>query len=177
MTTVRATLVTIVSLYGPKTGPLHDLLATVQGTAAEVLGTAFIPYSQAQVHGTLIVLGGYRAAAGEVVNEHYLELRGERHAMDFGLAQRLVLDQLAEPLAIRDRWLRPGGPGPVHQPGAAAARAVILRAGRAVPGADGLARRGAGVGLPVPAAGRPAPEYGARRRAAPLPCRTRRRRR
>jgi hypothetical protein len=117
MTTVRATLVTIVSLYGPKTGPLRDLLAAVQGTAAEVLGPAFSPYPQAQVHGTLFVLGGYRATAGEVINEHYLELRGERHAMDFGQAQRLVLDQLAEPLAIRIGGFGPAGPAPFTSQG------------------------------------------------------------
>jgi hypothetical protein len=117
MATVRATLVTIVSLYGPKTGPLRDLLAAIQGTVAGVLGTAFSPYPPAQVHGTLIVLGGYRAAAGAVLNEHYLEQRGERHAMDFGQVQRLLLDRLAEPVAIRIGGFGPAGPAPFTSQG------------------------------------------------------------
>src|ERR1700729_1539236 len=94
---MRATLVTVVSLHGSKTGPLAGLLAAIQATAARCLGTAFAPYSPEQVHGTLIVLSGYRDETGEVINEHYLGLRGERHAMDFGHVQRLVLGQLAEP--------------------------------------------------------------------------------
>jgi hypothetical protein len=63
------------------------------------------------------VLGGCRGAAGQVINEHYLELRGERHAMDFGLVQRLVLDQLAEPLTIRIGGVGPAGPAPFTSQG------------------------------------------------------------
>ena len=98
---MRATLVTVVSLYGPKASPLRELLEAIEVTLARYLGDRFVPYSMDQVHGTLIVLGGYRDAAGEVVNEHYLDLRGERRVMDFGQVQRLLLDRLAEPLAIR----------------------------------------------------------------------------
>jgi hypothetical protein len=76
-----------------------------------------MPYLPAQVHGTLIVLAGYRAADGAVVNEHYLELRGERHAMDFGRVQRLLLDQLAEPLSIRIGGFGPAGPAPFTSQG------------------------------------------------------------
>ena len=114
---MRATLVTVVSLYGPKTGPLAGLLAAIQATAARCLGTAFAPYSPEQVHGTLIVLGGYRDETGEVINEHYLGLRGERHAMDFGQVQRLVLGQLAAPLAIRIGGFGPAEPEPFTSQG------------------------------------------------------------
>lgn len=114
---MRATLVTVVSLYGPKTGPLAGLLAASQATAARCLGAAFAPYSPEQVHGTLIVLSGYRDETGEVINEHYLGLRGERHAMDFGHVQRLVLGQLAEPLAIRIGGFGPAEPEPFSSQG------------------------------------------------------------
>jgi hypothetical protein len=109
--------VTIVSLYGPKTSPLREVLEAIHGTLAGRLGGAFVPYLPEQVHGTLIVLGGYRDAAGGVINEHYLDLRGERHAMDFGLVQRLVLGQLAEPLMIRIGGFGPADPGPFTSQG------------------------------------------------------------
>jgi hypothetical protein len=114
---VRATLVTVVSLYGPKTSPLREVLETIQGMLARGLGGGFVPYSLEQVHGTLIVLAGYRDAAGEVVNEHYLDVRGERHAMDFGQVQRLLLDRLAEPLAIRIGGFGPAEPEPFTSQG------------------------------------------------------------
>jgi hypothetical protein len=114
---VRATLVTIVSLYGPKRGPLRDLLTGVRDLLADMLGPAFSPYSLAQVHGTLIVLGGYRDPAGGVLNEHYLDLRGERHPMDFDRVQRLLLSQLAEPLAIRIGGFGAAAPAPFTSQG------------------------------------------------------------
>jgi hypothetical protein len=94
-------LVTVVSLYGPKDEPLRGLLARVQAIAAQRLGAAFTPYSPEQVHGTLIVLGGHRDDTGAIVNEHYLDYRGERRRMDFDQVQRLLLAHLAEPLLIR----------------------------------------------------------------------------
>jgi hypothetical protein len=114
---VRATLVTVVSLYGPKTSPLREALESIQGTLARGLGDGFVPYSLEQIHGTLIVLGGYRDAAGEVINEHYLDRRGERQVMDLGLAQRLLLDRLAEPLAIRIGGFGPAEPEPFTSQG------------------------------------------------------------
>jgi len=52
-----------------------------------------------------------------VLNEHYLGLRGERHLMDFDRAQRLLLDQLAEPLTIRIGGFGPAGPAPFTSQG------------------------------------------------------------
>jgi len=65
------------------------------------LGPAFVPYSPDQVHGTLIVLAGSRDESGAVMNEHYLEYRGERRPMDFGRLLRLLDEHLAEPMTIR----------------------------------------------------------------------------
>lgn len=98
---MQSTLVTVVSLYGPKDEPLRGLLSRVQALAARRLGAAFTPYSLDQVHGTLIVLGGHRDQAGAIVNEHYLDYRGEQRRMDFDQVQRLLLAHLAEPLVIR----------------------------------------------------------------------------
>jgi hypothetical protein len=98
---VPSTLVTVVSLYGPKDDPLRGLLARIQAIAAQRLGGSFTPYPLEQVHGTLIVLGGHRDETGAIVNEHYLGYRGQRRRMDFDQVQRLLLAHLAEPLLIR----------------------------------------------------------------------------
>jgi hypothetical protein len=128
---VPGTLVTVVSLYGPKDEPLRGLLARIQAMAAQRLGAAFTPYSPEQVHGTLIVLGGYRDDTGEVVNEHFLAYRGERHPMDFRQVQRLLLAHLADPLVIQI-----GGFGPVGEaPFASQGRPLHERSFSAVGGA------------------------------------------
>lgn len=112
-----STLVTVVSLYGPKDEPLRGLLAHIQAIAARRLGAAFAPYPPGQVHGTLIVLSGYRDDTGATVNEHYLTCRGERHPMDFDQVQRLLLAQLAEPMAIRIGGFGPGDNAPFTSQG------------------------------------------------------------
>lgn len=98
---MQSTLVTAVSLYGPKGGPLREALAAIQAMLARNLGAAFAPYSLEQVHGTLIVLSGRRDETGAVLNQYYLEYRNERRAMNFGRVQQLMRDHLAEPLTIR----------------------------------------------------------------------------
>jgi hypothetical protein len=114
---VTAELVSAISLYGPKPEPLRDLLATIQGTAAAHLGAAFAPYTVDQVHGTLVVLTGWRDAGGAVINQDYLEYRGERREMDFGLMQEILRARLADPIAIRIGGFGPGTPEPFASQG------------------------------------------------------------
>jgi hypothetical protein len=73
----------------------------VQSAVSARLGAEFVPYSLDQVHGTLVLLAGGRDQSGVVINQHYLEYRGERRPMDFGRVLRLLDDHLAEPLTIR----------------------------------------------------------------------------
>jgi hypothetical protein len=89
----------------------------VQSVVSAQLGPAFVPYSAGQVHGTLIVLAGCRDQSGAVVNQHFLEYRGERRPMDFGCALRLLEEHLAEPLIIRIGGFRAGDPLPFTSQG------------------------------------------------------------
>jgi hypothetical protein len=114
---MTAELVSAISLYGPKPEPLRDLLATIQRTAAAHLGAAFVPYSPGQVHGTLVVLTGWRDAGGAVINQGYLEYRGERRAMDFGRVQEILRARLADPIVIRIGGFSPGAPEPFASQG------------------------------------------------------------
>jgi hypothetical protein len=100
---MTAELVSAISLYGRKPEPLRNLLASVQAAAVAHLGPAFVPYDLDQVHGTLVVLTGWRDVddQGAVVNQCYLEYRGQRRAMDFGRVQEILRERLAEPIAIR----------------------------------------------------------------------------
>ena len=69
--------VSAVAFYGPKTGPLRDLLAGAQALIAEYLGDDFRAYSPEQVHATLIALNGVRdPGTGTIVNEYLLEHDG-----------------------------------------------------------------------------------------------------
>ena len=52
--------VSAVAFYGPKTGPLRDLLAGTQALIADYVGDDFRAYSPEQVHATLIALNGVR---------------------------------------------------------------------------------------------------------------------
>jgi hypothetical protein len=116
---VAATLVTAVSLYGPKSGPLRDLLAWVQDTVAAELGGSFAPYRLEQVHGTLVVLSGVPddRVPGAVLNEYYLERRGLRRAMDFERAVAILQERLARPVPIRIGGFGPDDPLPVTSQG------------------------------------------------------------
>jgi hypothetical protein len=114
---MTAELVSAISLYGPKPEPLRTVLTSIQGTAAAHLGAAFVPYALGQVHGTLVVLTGWRAAGGAVINQNYLEYRGERRPMDFGRGQEILRARLAEPIAIRIGGFGPGRPEPFSSQG------------------------------------------------------------
>ena len=117
------------------------------------------------------MLGGYRDAAGGVINEHYLDcaVSAGRWTSPGAAAPAR---QLAEPLAIRIGGFGGGAPSR-SQPGPAAARALVLGPGRSA-GADrlaGAALESAGRGQPLD---RCAGDDG-RGRAAPLPAGRRRR--
>ncbi len=129
---VTPELVSAISLYGPKPEPLRNLLASIQGTAAARLGTAFVPYTLDQVHGTLVVLTGWRDGQGGVVNQDYLEYRGERRAMDFGRVQEILRAHLAEPITIRLGGL---GPDAAPEPFASQGRPLHERSFSAQAGA------------------------------------------
>src|SRR5215472_7937447 len=109
---VPGTVVTVAALHGPKPAALRELLASIAGTLADRLGAAFAPYSMAQVHGTLIGLGGHREESGAVISEQYLAGRGERRVLDFDRVQQLLVDRLTAPLAIRIGGFGPAGPAP-----------------------------------------------------------------
>ncbi len=92
--------VSAVACYGPKTGPLRDLLAGVQALIAEHLGDDFLPYSPEQVHATLIALNGVRAG-GAVVNEYFLTQAGVRREMDLPRVMDILARRFAIPLRVR----------------------------------------------------------------------------
>jgi hypothetical protein len=92
--------VSAVACYGPKTGPLRDLLAGVQALIAEHLGDDFLPYSPEQVHATLIALNGVRAG-GPVVNEYFLTQAGVRREMDLPRVMDILARRFATPLRVR----------------------------------------------------------------------------
>ena len=114
---MTAELVSAISLYGPKPEPLRTVLASIQGTAAAHLGAEFVPYTLDQVHGTLVVLTGWRDATGIVINEDFLEYRGERREMDFGALQEILRAHLAEPMRIRIGGFGPATPEPFSSQG------------------------------------------------------------
>ena len=92
--------VSAVACYGPKTGPLRDLLAGVQALIAQHLGDDFLPYSPEQVHATLIALNGVRAG-GAVVNEYFLTQAGVRREMDLPRVMDILARRFATPLRVR----------------------------------------------------------------------------
>jgi len=104
-------IVTVVALYGPKADDLRNLLQSVQATLTRKLGTAFLPYSLDQIHGTLVRLDGFRdPASGALLNQRYLEQQGARRAMDLGQVMHLLERHLSPPLSIRI-----GGFGPADE--------------------------------------------------------------
>jgi hypothetical protein len=94
-------LVTAVALYGPKTVAVRELLESVQGICLERLGGGFRPYAAEQIHATLIRLDGVAdTRTGLIVNQRYLELTGQRRAMDLGRALEILTHALSPPLRI-----------------------------------------------------------------------------
>jgi len=99
--------ISAVAFYGPKTGPLHELLTGVQAQIAEHVGRDFRPYTLDQVHATLIALNGVRAG-GTIVNEYLLEHAGERREMDLPRVMDILARRFATPLRVRIGGFRPG---------------------------------------------------------------------
>jgi len=92
--------ISAVAFYGPKTGPLRELLAGVQAMIAEHVGERFRPYSLEQVHATLIALNGVRdPETGAIVNEYLLAHAGVRREMD--LPRVMDILTRAAPMRIR----------------------------------------------------------------------------
>jgi hypothetical protein len=103
---VASRFISAVAFYGPKTGPLRELLAGVQALIEEHIGSDFRPYSLEQVHATLIALDGVRdPETGAVVNDYLLTHTGVRREMDLPR----VMDILARatPLRVRIGGFRP----------------------------------------------------------------------
>src|SRR5580704_9314997 len=97
--------ISAVAFYGPKTGPLRELLAGVQAMIAEHVGERFRPYSLEQVHATLIALNGVRdPETGAIVNEYLLAHAGVRREMD-------ILTRAA-PMRVRIGGFRPDQQAP-----------------------------------------------------------------
>ena len=94
--------ISAVALYGPKAGPVRDLLADVQALVAGHIGRDFRPYSLEQIHATLIALNAIRdPRTGTIVNEYFLEHAGVAVEMDLPLAMRILAARFADPLAVR----------------------------------------------------------------------------
>ena len=102
-----------VALYGPKAEPFHGLLANVQGMISSYVGDEwFRPYTQEQVHATLMSFDGIREADGTVVNENFLTNLGERRPMDIGQAMEILMAFFAAPLPVRIGGYRRDDPVP-----------------------------------------------------------------
>jgi len=103
--------ISAVAFYGPKTGPLRELLAGVQALIAEHVGEDFRPYSLEQVHATLIALNGVRdPETGAVVNEYLLAHAGARREMD--LPRVMDILTRAAPMRVRIGGFRPDQEAP-----------------------------------------------------------------
>ena len=98
--------ISAVAFYGPKTGPLCELLAAVQALIAEQVGDDFRPYSLEQVHATLIALDGVRdPQTGAIVNAYLLAHAGVRRKMDLPRVMDILAG--ATPLRVRIGGFRP----------------------------------------------------------------------
>ena len=106
-------LISALAWYGPKTGPLRDLLVQVQRLIAAQAGAAFRPYTLEQVHATLIALDGVvEPGSGVVVNEAFGLNLGVRAEMDLPRAMAAVQQRFRVPLAVRFGGFGPGTPVP-----------------------------------------------------------------
>jgi hypothetical protein len=99
---VQSRFISAVALYGPKTGPVRDLLAGVQAMIAEHIGDRFRPYSLDQIHATLIALNAVSdPSTGAIVNEYYLTHRDRAVEMDLRRAMDTLAARFAAPLRVR----------------------------------------------------------------------------
>lgn len=105
--------ISAVALYGPKAEPFRGLIADVQGLISSYVGDElFRPYTQEQVHATLISFDGVREADGTVLNENFLTGRGERRLMDINQAMDMLAAFFSTPLRIRIGGYRREDPVP-----------------------------------------------------------------
>lgn len=106
------------ALYGPKAEPVLSMLAGIQALIAGFIGDAFVPYSLAQIHATLIAFNGVRDPGSDaLVNEYFLEHSGVRRTMDVDLAMQILTARFSRPLRIRVGGLRPGDEVPFRSRG------------------------------------------------------------
>lgn len=99
---MQGRFISAVALYGPKTGPVRDVLAAVQAMVAEHIGDRFLPYSLDQIHATLIALNAVPdPATGAIVNEYYLTHQGTAVQMDLRLVMDILAARFADPLRVR----------------------------------------------------------------------------
>jgi hypothetical protein len=108
-----ARLISALAWYGPKQGPLRDLLIRTQELIAGQVGPAFRPYTLEQVHATLIALDGVvDPGSGVVVNEAFGLNLGVHTEMDLpGVMDRLER-RFRVPLAVRFGGVAAGAPVP-----------------------------------------------------------------
>jgi hypothetical protein len=105
---MAACLVSAVAFYGPKAGPLRELLAGVQAMIAEHVADRFLPYTLDQVHATLISLEGVRDPDTQaVVNDYYLKYAGSRRQMDLRQVTDILTRRFRDPLRVRIGGFRP----------------------------------------------------------------------
>jgi hypothetical protein len=99
---VRGRYISAVAFYGPKAGPLRELLTGVQAMIAAQLGPAFLPYSLEQIHATLIALDGdHDTGTGTVINTFYLIHAGRRVEMNLPRAMDILTRRFERPLPVR----------------------------------------------------------------------------
>lgn len=105
--------ISAVALYGPKSGPVRDLLTGVQALIAEHVGRDFRPYSLDQIHATLIALDAARdPRSGTIVNDYFLQHTGAAVEMDLPRVMRILAERFADPLAVRIGGYRRDQPVP-----------------------------------------------------------------
>jgi hypothetical protein len=99
---VQGRFISAVALYGPKTGPVRDLLGGVQAMIAEHIGDRFRPYSLDQIHATLIALNAVPdPGTGAIVNEYHLSHQDRAVEMDLQRAMDTLAARFATPLQVR----------------------------------------------------------------------------
>ncbi len=99
---MQGRFISAVALYGPKTGPVRDVLAGVQAMVAEHIGNRFLPYSLDQIHATLIALNAVPdPVTRAIVNEYYLTHQGTAVGMDLRRVMDILAARFAHPLQVR----------------------------------------------------------------------------
>ncbi|MBV9947609.1 MAG: hypothetical protein JOZ69_12215 [Myxococcales bacterium] len=92
---------TLVACYGDKPAALAAFIDSAHGVLAG-LGNAFTAYEAAQVHATIAGLEGYREpGSGRAFNTNFLDLRGERRAVDLGRALAIARTAAIWPLHLQ----------------------------------------------------------------------------